>query len=108
MKRFSASSAAQLMQCHGSAMTGVQPFVPGLLGLPRDYLNGQLGAWQAGKRHAHEPDCMAVVAKQMTPEDVSAVSAWLSAQPITNGGKPAERHEQPLPIRCGGMGVAGK
>lgn len=96
------------VQCHGSAMTGVQPFVPGLLGLPRDYLNGQLGAWQAGKRHAHEPDCMAVVAKQMTPDDVSAVSAWLSAQPITNGGKPAERHEQPLPIRCGGMGVAGK
>ncbi|WP_407645047.1 c-type cytochrome [Diaphorobacter caeni] len=95
------------VQCHGSAMTGVQPFVPGLLGLPRDYLNGQLGAWQAGKRHAHEPDCMAVVARQMTPEDVSAVSAWLSAQPVPAGGKSAERHEQPLPLRCGGMGGNG-
>ena len=25
--------------CHGSALTGVEPTVPGLLGLPRDYLN---------------------------------------------------------------------
>ena len=27
-------------QCHGKALTGVKPAVPGLLGLPRDYLNG--------------------------------------------------------------------
>ena len=34
-------------------------YVPGLLGLPRDYLNGQLGAWRSGQRRAVEPDCMA-------------------------------------------------
>eukprot|EP01031_Cornospumella_fuschlensis_P011085 gene11085-13550_t len=33
------------VQCHGQAMTGVAPNIPGLLGLPRDYLNAQLGAW---------------------------------------------------------------
>ncbi|MEO7115426.1 MAG: cytochrome C, partial [Caldimonas sp.] len=36
--------------CHGAAMTGRAPFIPGLLGLPRDYLNAQLGAWKTGKR----------------------------------------------------------
>ena len=51
--------------CHGSAMTGAAPFVPGLLGLPRDYLNAQLGAWRTGKRHAQAPDCMAQVAQAL-------------------------------------------
>ena len=32
--------------CHGVAMTGRAPFIPGLVGLPRDYLNAQLGAWK--------------------------------------------------------------
>ena len=91
------------VQCHGNAMTGVAPFVPGLLGLPRDYLNGQLGAWQSGKRHAQEPDCMATVAKQLQPEDVSAVSAWLSAQPVPDGGKPVTALDKPMPLRCGGI-----
>src|SRR6185295_15503252 len=38
--------------CHGAAMTGRAPFVPGLVGLPPDYLNAQLGAWRNGKRVA--------------------------------------------------------
>ena len=41
------------IDCHGAAMTGRAPFIPGLLGLPRDYLNAQLGAWRSGKRTAH-------------------------------------------------------
>ena len=28
--------------CHGSALTGVVPAIPGLLGLPHDYLAAQL------------------------------------------------------------------
>ncbi|MEZ5706908.1 MAG: hypothetical protein R3E56_17615 [Burkholderiaceae bacterium] len=39
-------------------LTGVAPNVPGLLGLPRDYLIGHWG-WQTGLRRAFEPDCMA-------------------------------------------------
>ena len=53
------------VQCHGDALTGVQPNTPGLLGLPRDYLNSQLGAWQSGQRRAHAPDCMARIARQL-------------------------------------------
>jgi cytochrome c553 len=73
--------------CHGAALTGVLPNVPGLLGLPRDYINAQLGAWKSGQRHAAEPDCMAQVARALTVDEVSAVSAWLSAQPL-----PANTH----------------
>lgn len=69
-------------QCHGAALTGVAPGAPGLLGLPRDYLNAQLGAWRTGQRRAHAPDCMADVAKALSLEEVSAVSTWLAAQPV--------------------------
>ncbi len=78
------------VQCHGPRMTGVLPNVPGLLGLPRDYLNAQLGAWRAGKRRAHAPDCMAQVAQRLSPEDIQAISVWLASQPVVDS-KPAER-----------------
>lgn len=91
------------VQCHGAAMTGVNPSIPGLLGLPRDYLNSQLGAWKTGQRRAQAPDCMAELARQLTSEDVSALSAWLAAQPVPAGGKPASALPAPLPLRCGGV-----
>ncbi|MGV3497706.1 MAG: c-type cytochrome [Hydrogenophaga sp.] len=87
--------------CHGERMTGVQPAIPGLLGLPRDYLIGQLGGWQTGLRQASAPDCMAEVAKKLSGEDVSAVASWLAAQPLPADPKPAERLPAPLPIACG-------
>jgi cytochrome c553 len=87
--------------CHGAAMTGVSPAMPGLLGLPRDYLLGQLGAWQTGLRHAAEPDCMAQVAKALSVDDVSAVATWLASQPLPANTKPAATIARPLPLRCG-------
>ncbi len=78
--------------CHGAALTGVAPHIPGLLGLPRDYLNAQLGAWRTGQRRAHAPDCMAHVVAQMRSEDIHAVTSWLAAQPLPGGAsghKPA-------------------
>jgi cytochrome c553 len=75
--------------CHGQALTGVEPDVPGLLGLPRDYLNAQLGAWRTGQRRAHAPDCMAEIARSLSPEDLSAVTAWLAAEPLPANTKPA-------------------
>lgn len=76
------------VQCHGQSMTGVLPQVPGLLGLPRDYLNAQLGAWKAGKRRAHAPDCMAEVVNRLSTEDIQAVSSWLAAQPVPAQSEP--------------------
>ena len=77
------------VQCHGTAMTGVAPHIPGLLGLPRDYLNAQLGAWKTGKRRAHAPDCMKDVVARLREEDIHAVSSWLAAQPLPASTQPA-------------------
>lgn len=87
--------------CHGQALTGVRPNVPGLLGLPRDYLIGQLGGWQTGLRQAFEPDCMAHVAKQLAPNEVSAVAAWLASQPLPPDTHPVGALPEPMPLRCG-------
>ena len=87
--------------CHGDALTGVQPNTPGLVGLPRDYLASQLGAWRGGQRRAHAPDCMADIAKRMTADDVSAVTAWLASQVPAAGSKPAASLARPPEIACG-------
>ena len=91
-------------QCHGEALSGVQPAIPGLLGLSRDYLIAQLGAWQTGVRRARAPDCMHDIARRLTPEELGAVSAWLAAQPVPAGAKPAAASAKPLPVACGGVG----
>ena len=87
--------------CHGEALTGVQPNTPGLVGLPRDYLSSQLGAWRTGQRRAHAPDCMADIAKRLTLDDMSAVAAWLSIQVPPPGSKPVQALPRPADIACG-------
>jgi cytochrome c553 len=89
--------------CHGAALTGVLPAVPSLLGLPRDYLNAQLGAWRSGTRTARAPDCMADIARRLAPQDIAALSAWLAAQPVTGG--PAAALPKAMSMRCGGDGA---
>jgi cytochrome c553 len=101
-----ARSLPACSDCHGVAMTGRAPFIPGLLGLPRDYLNGQLGAWKSGKRNATPPDCMAQVAARLTPEDIGALSAWLAAQPVPPHARATTEPLASLPIACGGIDAA--
>jgi len=92
--------------CHGQRLTGRQPAVPGLLGLPRDYLVGQLGAWQTDGRQAQAPDCMARITRQLDAADVSAVAAWLAGQPVPEPATPAAASAQPLPWPCGQQSAA--
>jgi cytochrome c553 len=94
------------VQCHGAAMTGVAPNVPGLLGLPRDYLNSQLGAWKSGQRRAHAPDCMKSVVDLLSAEDLNAAASWLAAQPVPAGGKPATPSSGPGPASAAASGTA--
>ncbi|MBW8844071.1 MAG: c-type cytochrome [Burkholderiales bacterium] len=89
--------------CHGERLTGTQPGVPGLLGLSRDYLNGQLGAWRSGQRHAQAPDCMAQVAKTLTEADINAVTQFLAGQPLPADPHPAATLAAPAPLRCSGL-----
>ena len=90
-------------QCHGSALTGVAPAIPGLLGLPRDYLAGQFGAWKTGRRRAASPDCMAQVSAALTPDDVAAVTTWLASQTVPPNAKAAASLPGELPLPCGGV-----
>lgn len=95
------------VQCHGAALTGVLPATPGLLGLPRDYLSAQLGAWKSGQRQAHKPDCMADIARRLPLEDVSAVAGWLATQPLPADTHAAASLPKPPPVSCGSAATAG-
>ncbi len=96
------------MSCHGARLTGVAPAIPGLAGLPRDYINAQLGAWRNRTRQAHAPDCMATIAARLTLADVAAVSGWLAAQAVPQDASPAASIDRPLPLACGSMPEAAR
>lgn len=89
--------------CHGKRLTGLQPAIPPLIGLPAAYITNQLGAWRGGSRHAMAPDCMAKVASRLTPQQITAVAAWLSSQPAPDDTHPAPAGSLRLPLKCGGM-----
>lgn len=89
------------VQCHGNALTGALSNTPGLLGLSRDYLNSQWGAWRTGQRRAHAPDCMARIAQRLLPEDLTAVAAWLAAQPVPADARAAGSLPRPPAVSCG-------
>lgn len=99
----SARGLPACIACHGEAMIRRSPFIPGLLGLPRDYVNAQLGAWRSGKRHALAPDCMAQVAGKLRPDEIAGLSAWLAAQPVPERGAEPAAAAPALPIACGGV-----
>ncbi|MES2686889.1 MAG: c-type cytochrome [Pseudomonadota bacterium] len=94
------------VSCHGQAMTGVLPAVPGLLGLPRDYLNAQLGAWKTGQRRAQSPDCMKQVVDRLNLDELNAVASWLAAQALPANTQAAASLLIPAPgaitLSCGG------
>ncbi len=94
--------------CHGSDLAGLAPAIPGLLGLPRDYLLAQLGAWQNDTRRTPEPDCMAHIAKGIAPQDVAAVAAWLSVQPVPADYAARQAPDARLPYACHGVPQAGE
>lgn len=89
--------------CHGARLTGVVPDVPGLLGLPRDYVNAQIGAWRTGQRRTRAPDCMHTIANRLSPDDVNAVASWLAAQPLPANTRPVAIVPAPSAdaMRCG-------
>jgi len=87
--------------CHGPSFTGMEPAIPGLVGLHASYIAAQLGAWRYGTRTAAAPDCMQVVAGHLTEADVTAVAAWLSSLPIPADPSPVPQGTLPMPLACG-------
>jgi cytochrome c553 len=87
--------------CHGAGLTGMEPGIPGLLGLRPTYVSAQLGAWRYGTRTAIAPDCMQGVAARLTEADVRAVAAYLATLPAPADNAPAAKGAYALPFACG-------
>lgn len=92
--------------CHGRELTGLDPGVPALVGLPADYVVAQFGAWRTGVRTAREPDCMADIARALDPADVRILATWLAAQGHADPRPPAPAGSFTLPRACGSLPVS--
>lgn len=90
--------------CHGPGLTGMQPGIPGLVGLHPNYIVAQLTSWRVGNRHALAPDCMKRVASRLTDGDVRAVAAWLSQQEPPRNSSPGSADLERMPLACGSQG----
>jgi cytochrome c553 len=87
--------------CHGPALTGIEPAIPGLVGLHASYISAQLGAFRYGTRTAPSPDCMQIVAASLTEADVTAIAAWLASLPVPPDPSPVAHGTLPMPLACG-------
>jgi cytochrome c553 len=85
--------------CHGPNLTGMEPAIPGLLGLHPAYISAQLGAWRYGTRTALAPDCMQGVAARLTEADVRAVAAYLATLAAPPNSAPAPQGPIPFALR---------
>ncbi|MBY0499862.1 MAG: cytochrome c4 [Nitrosomonas sp.] len=88
--------------CHGDILMGVEPAIPGLIGLSRAYITAQLGGWRSGSiMRGQTSDCMSEIAKQLTEREVNAVAKWLANQSVS--GEPGSFNvlSPELANRCG-------
>lgn len=89
------------VSCHGAALTGMEPGIPGLVGLRPSYIAGQLVRWRVGDRVAADPDCMRRIAARLSDADVTAVSAWLGRQAPPRDHSPESSNLVRMPFACG-------
>lgn len=87
--------------CHGRALMGKSPFIPGLLGLPRAYLSAQFGSWRnGGLVRGQVSDCMSKIAEKLTDREIIAIAKWLSIQEVSGNPEPAGSLSPALAHRC--------
>jgi cytochrome c553 len=97
----SAKGIPPCMACHGPQLTGINPGIPGLIGLHSRYISAQLEAWRAGTRHAKPPDCMREIASRLTEAQITQVSAYLATQIAPDTPAPAAQGTWKTPLVCG-------
>ncbi|MEP7042946.1 MAG: c-type cytochrome [Dokdonella sp.] len=90
-------------ECHGKALTGLEPGVPALVGLPAEYVVAQFGNWRDGIRRGAAPDCMHEVADHIAAEDIRAIAVWLSQQANADGQRPVPAGSFVPPKACGSL-----
>lgn len=89
------------VSCHGKGLTGMEPGIPGLVGLRQTYIVAQLTRWRVGDRHAAAPDCMQRIATRLSETDVAAVGAWLARQQAPRDAAPESANLVRMPFACG-------
>jgi cytochrome c553 len=87
--------------CHGAGLTGMEPGIPGLVGLRSAYITAQLTRWRVGDRGAADPDCMKRIATRLSEKDVAAVSGWLAMQAAPKDASPESANLVRMPLACG-------
>ncbi|HEX2828032.1 MAG TPA: cytochrome c4 [Burkholderiales bacterium] len=87
--------------CHGAGLTGMEPGIPGLVGLRPAYIAAQLTRWRVGERRAAEPDCMKRIASRLSDADIAAVSVWLGQQSAPKDPSPESSNLVRMPFSCG-------
>jgi thiosulfate dehydrogenase len=65
--------------CHGPALLGGGPALPGLAGQPEGYLLGQLEAFRAGSRPAGPLGIMGRIAARLDPAEMRAAAAYTAS-----------------------------
>ncbi|MDC8446403.1 MAG: cytochrome c4 [Nitrosomonas sp.] len=87
--------------CHGRALMGKAPFIPGLLGLPRAYLSAQFGSWRnGGLARGQISDCMSEIAEKLTDQEINAIAKWLSIQTVSGNPELPGNLSPGLTQRC--------
>ena len=97
----SAKGIPACIACHGAGLSGMEPGIPGLVGLRPAYVAAQLTRWRVGERRAAEPDCMKRIASRLSDTDIAAVSAWLSQQKPLKDPSPESSNFVRMPLSCG-------
>ncbi len=92
--------------CHGSRLLGVEPAVPGLVGVSQDYLIAQISNWRLGRRAALAPDCMAQIAHRLSKADANAAAAFLAMQAVPADARADSAFEHPPQMKCGSIVLA--
>lgn len=98
----SARSVPSCKQCHGDALTGVKPMIPGIINQSYEYTLHQMQEWRENARPVSSTYCMWVVANRMDEADVEIVSAWLATQALPDNRElvSVEELAEPLPGWC--------
>ena len=71
-----AKAAAVCSVCHGANGISQMPGAPHLAGQPEMYVREQLRAYRSGKR---QNEMMTIIAKPLTDDEISDLSAWYSS-----------------------------
>jgi cytochrome c553 len=87
--------------CHGAGLVGMEPGIPGLVGLRPTYIVAQLTRWRVGERTAADPDCMKRIVNRMSEGDIAAVAAWLAQQKPPRDPSPESSNLVRMPFACG-------